>query len=1058
MDTIAQTYFPIKHGKPAFASSLDTVRHHRFTGPLWQQGIISRDKEADSGSKEFLCVNPIVDFILKDVMETKEDRHLYELVTERTCVRPYFDLEWDGKDGETEVLFEALGVIALALQNAGFIGRGVSIYTASGPCASMPSGRKASYHILCDTVQVFRNAKHHGEFVKRFLMPLCESHEELWYTDKRKCIIDIVPYGSSQSFRLPYQSKWKSVGARRFMPFDVSVFGVQEAGVCTIGVYEDIKEFMDFSVVRVAMPIVRGTSLEFSKVEPLCALLTVEFLTGYTEAQHLVYCLWGIEASDRMCTFIHAVCRRAPNYEYKWVQGLIRGCKYSAFHIGSLIMWATRCSDKARVSQVLKRHAVKYNKELFDGTMRPERETVIHQRYLGDIAFDGDTLLIQSALGTGKTVSITQLIRRGGYGRILIVSPRKSYTYSQMGVFQADRTLPPLQCYLDVMGSLSHVDYLIVQAESLHRILSSSTSFIPYDLVIMDESESILCQMHSVTTHGKNMIANHEVLERVIQTAGHVLFADAFMSDRTFHVAKSLRSEAHLIQNTFQPYERAAIHLASVEKDVRVANLGGFCERIMAALDAGRRIVVIWTSRRRGLWFAENFLKGRSYLFYHSGSSKEEQEGLRNVNEAWGEVQCLMMTTSITVGISYNPSEDMVDGDEHPKGASHIQDETEANNGRGVQAAFGGDAAEQPLGGRSRLHDEAFLYASSASALPRDIAQSLLRVRVLKANRLTYVLDTRVGANHVLGFSSVWNQMSAKEQQQERDHPLVAWKTCPPWVRFNHCYNINEERISRAEYRDVLQRYLVDSGYALQEETHVPAAALAAIPMETGDAVKWDNIEDVSWDGADDILAAMKRGEATAEEILQYKKWSFRTQFAEATEEELAGWWERFYESGREAAFWNVVREKRMSITDVASKEAEARYGIMTTAQIAQRKTLTRFLGILGMSHSQEEVLLDAERLAALGEPLQAAEREIREGMGLRPSRKKGDWKVENTMDLIESVLDAWGAVKAESIVKKKKENKKSVRVYSLQIRGNITLWNNIINSHVNYDENLIKL
>ena len=1016
MEALAQTYFPIKNGKPAFAASLDTVRHHRFTGPLWQQGIISKDKEADSGSKEFLSVNPIADFISKEVMESKEDRHLYELVTERTAVRPYFDLEWDGRDDEIEVLFEALGVIALALQNAGFIGRGLSIYTASGPCASMPSGRKASYHILCDTVQVFRNTSHHSEFVKRFLMPLCELHEELWYTDKRKCIIDAVPYASSQSFRLPYQSKWKSAGARRFVPFDVSVFGVQEAGVYTIGVYEDIKEFMEFAVARVAMPIVGGTSLEFSKVEPLCALLTVEFLTGYTEAQHLIYCLWGIEASERMCVFIHSVCKRAPNYEYKWVQGLIRSCKYSAFHIGSLILWATRCSDKARVSQVLKRHNVKYHKELFDGTMRPERETVIHQRYLGDIAFDDcNTLLIQSALGTGKTVSITQLIRRGGYARILIVSPRKSYTHSQVGVFQADRKLPPLQCYLDVIGSLSHVDYLIVQAESLHRL--SSSSFSPYDLVIMDESESILCQMHSVTTHGKNMIANHEILERVIQTAKNVLFADAFMSDRTFHVAKSLRSKAHLIRNTFQPYERVAIHLASVEKDVRVANLAGLCERIMAALAAGRRIVVIWTSKRRGDWFVEHFLKGTAYtyVFYNSASTKEEQAGLRDVNQTWSEVQCLMMTTSITVGISYD-----------------------------VKA-------------EEERFDEAFLYASSASALPRDIAQSLLRVRVLKANRLTYVLDTRVGANHVLGFSSVWNQMSAKEQQQERDHPLVAWKTCPSWVRFNHCYNVNEERISRSEYREVLQRYLVDSGYALQEETHVPAAAIKAIPIETGDAVKWDNIEDVSWDGADDILATMKRGEATSEEILQYKKWTFRGQLA-CSEDDAKKWWELFYESGREAAFWNVVREKRLSINDVASNEAEARYGIMTTAQIAQRKTLARFLGILGMQHSQEEVVLDAERLAALGAPLQAAEREIREGMGLRKSERKGDWKVGNTMDLIETVLDAWGAVKTESIVKNTTKNKKSVRVYSLQIHGNIIMWNNIVHSHVNYDENLIKI
>ena len=1097
MTDLSNTYFPIKDGRHAFAPTLETVRKHQFpTTPLWKQGIISRDKEPDSGSKEFLAVNDFTEFIAKEVMESKEDRHLYELVTERTCVRPYFDLEWDaGNDFEAEIamLDTAVEVICKALSDAGFVGRGISIYTASGPCASMLSGRKASYHILFDTVQVFRNAKHHKVFVDQYLIPMAD---ELFYMTRqreKKCIIDAVPYTSAQSFRLPYQSKWKAAGIRRLVPLQTPLLQFVDAGVYTIGVYEDIEAPMEFAQVGrvIRVPVRNRESLDFPKVEPLCALLSDEFLRGYKEAQSLIYCLWGIEASERMCTLIHAVCRRVVNYEYAWVQGLIRGCKYSAFSIGSLVLWATACSDKDRVKRILKQYRVRYHTELFDGMMRPARTRVLHQRYLGDIAFDDcDTLILQSALGTGKTVSITNLIRAGGYARILIVSPRKSYTHSQIGVFQSDRTLPDMRSYLDVMGSLGAVDYLIVQAESLHRL---STNTVPYDLVIMDESESILCQMHSVTTHGKNMIANHEMLQRVVSSARHVIFADAFVSDRTFHMSHELRGQRPLqqggelrdqrplqgdelrdqrvllIQNTFQPYQRQAIHLASVEKDVRVANIGGFCERIMAALEAGRRIVVIWTSKRRGDWFVEHFLKGSeyTYIFYNSASTKEEQEGLKNVNETWGGIQCLMMTTSITVGISYNPVG--VKAVREENSVIRLRDETEANIGGGVQAATGGVAAK-PLGGRAAsespltaayggcLHyDEAFLYASSASALPRDIAQSLLRVRVLKANRLTYVLDTRVGANHVLGFTSVWNQLSAKEQQQEKDHPLVAWKTCPPWVRFNHCYNLNEERISRAEYRDVLQRYLVDSGYVLQEETHMPAAAIRAMPMETGDAVKWDNIEDVSWDGAEDILATMKRGEATVEEVLQYKKWSFRGQLA-CSEEDAKGWWERFYESGREAAFWNVVREKRLTITDVASKEAEARYGIMTTAQIAQRKTLMRFLEILGMQHSQEEVLLDAERLAALGEPLQAAEREIREGMGLRKSERKGEWKVGNTMDLIETVLDTWGAVKAESQFTYRKVNKKSARFYSLNIRGNIIMWNNIINSHVNYDENLLKL
>lgn len=102
--------------------------------------------------------------------------------------------------------------------------------------------------------------------------------------------------------------------------------------------------------------------------------------------------------------------------------------------------------------------------------------------------------------------------------------------------------------------------------------------------------------------------------------------------------------------------------------------------------------------------------------------------------------------------------------------------------------------------------------------------------------------------------------------------------------------------------------------------------------------------------------------------------------------------------------------------------------------------------------------LLDAERLSALGEPLQAAEREIREGMGLRATQRKGEWKVANTIDLISLVLDEWGAVKTESTVSRKKVNNSSVRTYSLHICGNTEMWNKIINSHVNYDENLIRL
>ena len=1027
MATLEQTFFPIKNGTYTFSSTLDSIRNHTFSStPTYSQGFLSKDKEADRAEKEFLAVNHFLEFIQRDIIEQNEDRHLYELVTERTHVRPYFDLEWDPAQlDESDTLVTCLGVIAAALQSCDVIGRGISIFCASGPCSTskMASGQKASYHVLCDTVQVFRNTKEHGQFIKQAIMPRIT--DVLRYTNGKglsSCVIDTQPYGSSQSFRLPYQSKWTSNESRPFLPFDVTVHQLIEANVWTIGVYQNVEQFIDVAIVPVVRPcstIRCSASPEFDKVVALCALLPPTFLQQYTDAMNLIYCLWGMEQSDRMCNQIHRVCARATNYEYRWVQNLIRSWKYSAFTIGSLVKWATDASDKKTITSILKRHTIHYHNELFAYQMKPTHHTVIHQRYIEELSLVKD-IVLKSHLGTGKTVAITKLIREGDFKRILIISPRKSYTYSQHGVFQNDPTLPSLESYLDHSGSLAFLPYLIVQAESLHRLSSTPAA---YDLVIMDESESILCQMHSVVTHGSNMINNHEVLAKVVRSAKHVIFADAFISDRTFQFAVALRSNnLHYIENTFQPYIRRAIQLAPIHTDKRVANLGGFCERIITALKAGRKIVVLWTSKRRGEWFVRHFLKDTvySHLFYNSGSDKAEQAGLKNVNETWRSVQCLMMTTSITVGISYDPK------------ISEIE------------------------------FDEAFLYASSASALPRDIAQSLLRVRVLKSNRLTYVLDTRSsGANKGSGFTAVWNQLHWKEEKQTKDHPLVKWTMCPDWAQYNHCYNINEERISRTEYSSVLQRYLTESGYTLCEEVHLPSEEVAAlkVDIDNTDALIWDNIDDVAMDVAEEIVDAMKRGEATSEEIMCYKKANFRQQFVEGcTEDDLKGWWSTFYEVGYERRFWNIVKEKRWSITDVVRDEAGKRYGIMTTSAIKERETMERFLGIIGMKHSQEPAILCSERLAELAGPLEAAEKELREGMGLRKSERKGKWGVSHVMDLIEIILETWGGSTVDNVVNRKQIDGKRVREYTLKINVSNILWDSIQNYNVNYEDNMLKL
>jgi hypothetical protein len=119
---------------------------------------------------------------------------------------------------------------------------------------------------------------------------------------------------------------------------------------------------------------------------------------------------------------------------------------------------------------------------------------------------------------------------------------------------------------------------------------------------------------------------------------------------------------------------------------------------------------------------------------------------------------------------------------------------------------------------------------------------------------------------------------------------------------------------------------------------------------------------------------------------------------------------------------------------------------------------LERFLGIIGLTHSQEAAVLSHEQLVALGEPLQAAEVELRAGMGLRASQRKGDWKIGNTMDLIRVILEEWGGGTARSEGKQVKNNEKVKREYTLYLNEKNVLWDSIRDYNGKMDDFIIKL
>lgn len=1034
-------YFPSFDGgaTPAPVSKQALVLAHCFADEThWKHGIIATDQGPTAGAKEYYAVNDFMvdwDTIVYAANQgIMMDMHLYELLPPTRPVRPYFDVEYDAAaiTDTTALLDTFCRVMGTCLEYAGFACiRSFSVYTASGPSTRYASGTKASFHLLCDTGdESFRSVADHCRFIQCVVMPFLHTHpairdQLMW--GNGEYVLDGGVYKTHQTFRLPYQSKKGS--DRPLNPMHRWVReGVADNStwVYTCGRYEDPTTLslhdLHETIRRpptLLLALQDGTPHpEFDKAVALCSCLTPEFLQQYTETMSLVWLLWGMERTNRMRDHIHTVCQRGRNYDAGWVNRLLRDARSDrSFTIGSLVVWARACAGKERVNDILHGYdALSHCDELF--TLRtdgiPCQETR-HERYLGPLPLTEEkgTLLMKSALGTGKSVAIRRMIATHRCERILVLSPRKSYTHAQLHDLTSAE-LYPFHSYLDHVGPLSHLPYLIVQVESLWRI---ADDFEPYDLVIMDESESLLAQLHSLLTHGDHLIDNHTMMEMVVRTANRIVLTDAFLSDRSVQFARALRPVATLsyLENTFQPYHRTATRLVGASPSVEHA---AFVGRILDALNAGQRIVVIWTSKAAGEAFEATHLRDGHfpYRFYHSDNDPATQEELRDVRDTWRNLSCLMMTTSITVGLSYDTTASV------------------------------------------EMYDELFLYGSSFTALPRDVTQTLLRVRHLRADRLTYVIHATTTCDASAGLERVSTQLLTKEACILSDHPTAKWVTAPKWVKANHAWNENECVVSRAEYTAVLERYLEASGYRLETERLDAAAPLADPSMkEDAPVVRgWSEIPLLRDGDAERIRHAITT--ATDDEKQMYTKYQFRSQFTSTCPEEiLAQAWERYHVAGRMNAFWNVVVERRWTLAYLARREAKQRYAIMSGDRIRKRATMEAILGCMGMKYSLQEARFPHNVLVELGPRLAAEETRWRRELGLPKSRRKvGDWKVEHTIQFIRTVMKAWGEVEVNVVRTRGRNDNTRTSEYLLVLNEHCTFWDYLKTHATFYDEILI--
>lgn len=154
------------------------------------------------------------------------------------------------------------------------------------------------------------------------------------------------------------------------------------------------------------------------------------------------------------------------------------------------------------------------------------------------------TLFIKAPTGYGKTKGLFQLINEDlPFASLIAVSPRQSFA-SNLKARQnkdAKKDTYKIEFYSDIKGNISliHHKRAVVQAESLHRVVTTRVK-----ILVLDELVSILNQFRSKTMSKNNPTKNFRRFCELIANAEMVICMDAYLCDADVNFINSIRKKS----------------------------------------------------------------------------------------------------------------------------------------------------------------------------------------------------------------------------------------------------------------------------------------------------------------------------------------------------------------------------------------------------------------------------------------------------------------------------------------------------------------------------------
>jgi hypothetical protein len=279
------------------------------------------------------------------------------------------------------------------------------------------------------------------------------------------------------------------------------------------------------------------------------------------------------------------------------------------------------------------------NEDAFDSMARYEDFSTIYDAPYVDTIPDASTVCLRAPMKLGKTKALKEYTDALDPDlSICILSFRIAFSKHVASTFK-DFVL-----YKGISGDIKPKQHkrVIVQVESFHRIRGV------YDIIVLDESESIFAQFGSGNVKNKAIaVAN---FQRNIKDAKRVICMDAFMGDRTIELIRRMRKG--LISIVINKHKNACDYVYKL----------GYSETFMIrdildAIDRGENIVIVSNSKMKLKCTHELIRREHPTIpmeIYTADTDAAKRNAhMERVNECWVNYRVILYSPTITAGVSF---------------------------------------------------------------------------------------------------------------------------------------------------------------------------------------------------------------------------------------------------------------------------------------------------------------------------------------------------------------------------------------------------------------------